>query len=169
MAEKLKLQLEYIINCSPKVLFNRLSTASGLSEWFADDVRVKGNLFTFVWEETDLVAEKKYHKENKMVRYEWTENLSKEENYFEFVIAQDDLTNDVSLLITDFADQDEMESTTDLWNTQISKLKQLLGSWLNLFTRTGLFPFLILQNTLVLYSLIWQDQNKGWSGYTNLL
>jgi uncharacterized protein YndB with AHSA1/START domain len=128
MAEKLKLQLEYILNCSPKVLFNRLSTASGLSEWFADDVRVKGNLFTFVWEDDDQVAEKKNHKENKMVRYEWTEGLSKDDNYFEFVIAQDDLTNDVSLLNTDFADEDEKESTTDLWNTQISKLKQLLGS-----------------------------------------
>lgn len=128
MAEKSKLQLEYIINCSPKVLYNRLSTASGLSEWFADDVRVKGNLFTFVWENTDMIAEKKNHKENKMVRYEWTDNGDKDENYFEFIIAQDDLTNDVSLLVTDFADEDEKQSTTDLWNTQITKLKHLLGS-----------------------------------------
>jgi uncharacterized protein YndB with AHSA1/START domain len=128
MAGKSKLQLEYIINCSPKVLFNRLSTASGLSEWFADDVRVKGNLFTFVWGDTDQIAEKKIHKENKMVQYEWLDHdLDKEENYFEFIIAQDDLTNDVSLLISDFADEDELESTTDLWNTQITKLKQLLG------------------------------------------
>jgi hypothetical protein len=81
-----------------------------------------------VWEDTDQVAEKKNHRENKMVRYEWTENDSKEDNYFEFVIAQDDLTNDVSLLITDFAEEDEKESTTDLWNTQVTKLKQLLGS-----------------------------------------
>lgn len=128
MAEKSKLELEYIINCSPKVLFNRLSTASGLSEWFADDVHVKGNFFTFVWGDTHQIAEKKFHKENKMVRYEWQDkDLEKEENYFEFIVAQDDLTNDVSLLITDFADGDEIESTSDLWNTQITKLKQLLG------------------------------------------
>jgi len=128
MAEKSKLHLEYIINCSPKVLFNRLSTASGLCEWFADDVRVKGNQFTFVWEDTDQVAEKKNHRENKMVRYEWTGNDNKDENYFEFVIAQDDLTNDVALLITDFVEEAEKKSTTDLWNTQVAKLKQLLGS-----------------------------------------
>lgn len=128
MAEKSKIQLEYIINCSPKVLFNRLSTASGLSEWFADDVRVKGNFFTFVWGDTDQIAEKKFHKENKMVRYEWMDNdIEKDENYFEFNVTQDDLTNDVSLLVTDFADEDEIESTSDLWNTQITKLKQLLG------------------------------------------
>jgi len=125
----MKLQLEYIINCSPKVLFNRLSTAAGLSEWFADDVRVKGNLFTFVWGDIDQVAEKKNHKENKMVRYEWiNDDLDKEENYFEFIVAQDDLTNDVSLLIVDFADEDELQATSDLWDSQITKLKQLLGS-----------------------------------------
>ena len=129
MSGKIKLQLEYLVNCPPKVLFNRLSTAAGLTEWFADDVRVKGNLFTFVWGKTNQVAEKKNHKENKMVRFEWTDNdLDKDENYFEFVINQDDLTNDVSLLVVDFADDDEVNEITDLWNTQISKLKQLLGS-----------------------------------------
>lgn len=129
MAGKTKLNLEYTVNCSPKVLFNRLSTAAGLTEWFADDVRVKGNLFTFVWGGTNEEAEKKIHKENKMVRYEWTANdLDKEESYFEFVINQDDLTNDVSLTIVDFADEDEIENTSDLWDSQISKLKHLLGS-----------------------------------------
>jgi uncharacterized protein YndB with AHSA1/START domain len=129
MAGKTKLQLEYIVNCSPKVLFNRLSTAAGLTEWFADDVRVKGNIFTFVWGESGEEAEKKIHKENKMVRYEWIgSDLDKDESYFEFVIAQDDLTNDVSLLVVDFADEDEEEQTEGLWNSQVAKLKQLLGS-----------------------------------------
>lgn len=129
MAGKTKLQLEYIINCSPKVLFNRLSTAAGLTEWFADDVRVKGNIFTFIWGDTDEEAEKKIHKENKMVRYEWVgSDLNKDESYFEFVIAQDDLTNDVSLIVVDFADKDEEEETEGLWNSQVAKLKQVLGS-----------------------------------------
>jgi uncharacterized protein YndB with AHSA1/START domain len=129
MAGKTKLQLEYIINCSPKVLFNRLSTAAGLTEWFADDVRVRGNFFTFIWGNTSEDAEKKIHRENKMVRYEWVgDDQNKEESYFEFILSQHDLTNDVSLVIVDFADDDEIEETTDLWNTQIAKLKHLLGS-----------------------------------------
>jgi uncharacterized protein YndB with AHSA1/START domain len=129
MAGKTKLQLEYIINCSPKVLFNRLSTAVGLTEWFADDVRVKGNFYTFVWDDTEQIAEKKNHRENKTVRYQWVdESLDQDECYFEFIINQDDLTNDVSLVVVDFADADEVEGTTDLWDTQITKLKQLLGS-----------------------------------------
>lgn len=129
MAGKIQIQLEYTVNCSPKVLFNRLSSASGLTEWFADDVRVKGNLFTFIWGDTNQSAEKKLHRENKMVRYEWVgDDMDKDESYFEFVINQDDLTNDVSLTIVDFAEKDEIEETSNLWDTQISKLKHLLGS-----------------------------------------
>jgi len=129
MAEKTQIQLEYTVNCSPKVLFNRLSSASGLTEWFADDVRVKGNLFTFIWGDTSQSAEKKIHRENKMVRYEWIgDDLNKDESYFEFIINQDDLTNDVSLTIVDFAEKDEIDETSNLWDTQISKLKHLLGS-----------------------------------------
>ena len=129
MAEKKQIQLEYTVNCSPKVLFNRLSTAAGLTEWFADDVRVKGNHYTFIWGDTNEEAEKKIHRENKLVRYEWIgEETDKDVSYFEFVINQDDLTNDVSLTIIDFAEEDEIDETTSLWDSQISTLKHLLGS-----------------------------------------
>jgi uncharacterized protein YndB with AHSA1/START domain len=129
MDGKMQIQREYVINCSPKVLFNRLSTAAGLTEWFADDVRVKGNLFTFVWGNTSQSAEKKLHRENKLVRFEWIgDDLDKNESYFEFIINQDDLTNDVSLTIIDFTEEDEMKEINSLWDTQIAKLKHLLGS-----------------------------------------
>ena len=128
MAVKIQVQLEYVVNCSPKVLFNRLSTAAGLTEWFADDVRVKGNLYTFIWGDTSQSAEKKLHRENKMVRYEWVDSGDDNESYFEFVINQDDLTNDVSLTIIDFAEEDEVKEMSNLWDSQISKLKHLLGS-----------------------------------------
>ena len=125
MNDKVKIQLEYVINCSPKVLYNRLSTASGLAEWFADDVRVLGKKFTFIWEGSEQTAEMALHKENKLVRYNW---LEEEDGYFEFKISQDELTNDVSLIVIDFSDEDEVDETRDLWNTQIADLKHILGS-----------------------------------------
>lgn len=125
MAEKIKIQLEYVINCSPKVLYNRLSTASGLSEWFADDVRVQGKCFTFIWNDAEQTAEMTLHKENRLVRYTW---VDEEDTYFEFKITQDELTNDVSLLVIDFTEEDEQEETAELWNTQIADLKHILGS-----------------------------------------
>jgi len=120
-----KIQLEYVLNCSPKVLFNWLSTASGLTEWFADDVKVKGKIFTFIWEGSEQTAEMTLHKENKLVRFTW---LDEDDSYFEFRITQDELTGDVSLIIIDFAEENEFDGTKGLWDTQIADLKHMLGS-----------------------------------------
>ena len=125
MAEKIKIQLEYEVKCSPKVLYNRLSSASGLSEWFADDVRVQGKKFTFIWDSSEQTAEMTLHKENRLVRFSW---IDEEDTYFEFRIAQDELTGDVSLIIIDFSEEDEKEETAELWNTQVADLKHILGS-----------------------------------------
>ena len=120
-----KVQLEYVINCSPKVLFNRLSTASGLAEWFADDVRVQGKRYTFIWEGSEQTAEMTLRKENRLVRFNWVDD---ENLYFELKISQDELTGDVSLIIIDFSEEGEEEETRGLWNTQIADLKHILGS-----------------------------------------
>jgi len=125
MADKTKVQLEYVVNCSPKVLFNWLSTASGLGEWFADDVKVKGKKYTFIWEGSEQTAEMTLHKENKLVRFSW---IDEEDSYFEFRIIQDELTGDVSLLIIDFTEDNDYDETKGLWDTQIGDLKHILGS-----------------------------------------
>jgi uncharacterized protein YndB with AHSA1/START domain len=125
MAEKVRIQLEYVINCSPKVLYNRLSTASGLTEWFAEDVRVRGKKFTFILDVSEMTAEITLHLENRLVRFSW---VDEPDSYFEFRISQDELTSDVSLIIIDFAEEGEEEETAELWNTQITDLKHILGS-----------------------------------------
>ena len=121
---KEKIELEYVINCSPKVLFNRLSTASGLCEWFADDVSVNGKKFMFSWNKTESFAQLTSQKENVFVHFDWIDD----EGYFEFKISRDELTGDVSLLVVDFAEKEDIEETKDLWDSQILKLKQTLGS-----------------------------------------
>jgi uncharacterized protein YndB with AHSA1/START domain len=120
-----KVQFEYLIKCSPKVLFNRLSTASGLAEWFAEDVRVLGKQYTFVWEGSEQTAEMTQRKENRMVRFNW---VDEPESYFEFRISQVELTGDVSLIVTDHCEEDETQETEELWNAQIADLKHILGS-----------------------------------------
>ena len=123
---KKKFELEYTINSSPKVLYNRLSTPGGLAEWFADDVNLQGKIFTFIWEGTEQKAEVLLKKDNKFIRFHW---VSEEDikTFFEFRIAQDELTGDVSLLITDFAEEDEKNDSIDLWDTQIAGLKHVIG------------------------------------------
>lgn len=124
---RMKYELEYSLNCSPKVLFSRLSTPEGLSEWFADDVTLDGDLFTFHWNKTEFKARLTSIKENKIVRFEWADNSEDKENYFEFKIIVHDLTGDLALLISDFAEPDEKEDAIYLWDTQISDLKRALG------------------------------------------
>ncbi len=123
-----KFELEYSLNCSPKVLFSRLSTPEGLSEWFADDVTVAKNHYTFSWNKTESRAKLTTIKENKLVRFDWLGDFEEREaNYFEFKIIVHDLTGDLALLITDFAEPDEKEDAIYLWDTQINDLKRVLG------------------------------------------
>jgi len=127
MSAKQKYELEYVINASPKVLFSRLSTPGGLSEWFADDVNIEGSVLTFLWDKSIQKAELLCQKENRVVRYRWLDDTDPK-TYFEFRITQDPLTSDVSLTITDFAEESEIEDAKVLWDKQISQLFSQLGS-----------------------------------------
>ena len=124
---RLKFELEYTLNCSPKVLFSRLCTPEGLSEWFADNVNVDGDIFTFFWDNSASEARLSALKENKLVRFEWLNLENEEENYFEFCINMDELTGDLALIVTDFSEPDEQKDSISLWNSQVSDLKRLLG------------------------------------------
>ena len=123
----MKYELEYPIHSSINILYERLHTLSGLSEWFADDVNVdRAGIYTFTWEGSEQQATLISKKKNDHVRFKWIEN---DEEYFEFRIQVDELTNDVSLIVTDFADdEDDHEDAVQLWNLQIDNLKQTIGS-----------------------------------------
>jgi uncharacterized protein YndB with AHSA1/START domain len=123
-----KFELEFVMRTSPRVLFPRLSTPAGLTEWFADNVTVRQkNIFDFHWNKTIQSAAQTYLRENVVVRYEWLDIDDKDTNYFEFRIRIDELTGDASLIITDFAEENEVDEAIELWNTQINQLKHVLG------------------------------------------
>ena len=123
---KTKYELEYTLNTSPNFLYSRLSTPEGLSEWFADNVNLKRGKFQFIWEGAEQEASVIQKKNNKYIRFHW-EDDEDQEHYFEFRIHTDELTGDVALLITDFAEEEEKDDAIDLWDTQISELKQAIG------------------------------------------
>jgi uncharacterized protein YndB with AHSA1/START domain len=123
---KSKIVMEYTINSSPKVLYARLSTPGGLAEWFADDVNLKGNVFSFIWNGVEQKAIVIQKKENKYIRFQWIDEEDKN-TYFEFRINIDELTGDVALVVTDFVEEDETEDSIELWKTQINELKHTLG------------------------------------------
>jgi len=123
---KEKFQLEYNINSTQKVIFNRLSTAGGLNEWFADNVHVQGSIYTFFWGQTEQQAEMVNKKDMRYVRFHWLDD-DDSRAYFEFKISIDEMTGDLALIITDFAEPDEIEDAKELWDSQVSELKHILG------------------------------------------
>jgi len=125
---KEKVELEFSVNTSPKLLYSRLSTPSGLSEWFADDVNSRGQTFSFFWDKTEQKARLIASKDTKYVRFRWEEDeLQKQDYYFEFRIETQELSGDTNLIVTDFVDADDLEDTKNLWESQISNLKRVLG------------------------------------------
>lgn len=125
--KKVKIEREFILNTSPAILFNRISTPSGLAEWFADDVNIKGKIYSFIWEDEVQQAELVLSKENRIIRFRWLDD-SDEETFLEFRIEVDDLTGEAALIVVDFADADSKDDAIELWNQQIDFLKRCLGS-----------------------------------------
>jgi len=128
--DKLKFELEFIINTSPKILFNFLVTPSGLSEWFSDDVNIRNDIYTFFWDGEESKAKLLSKRKEEYAKFQWVDedNVAEDENtYFDFKIEVDGLTNETALLITDFSEPDEMDSAEKLWESQISELKHILG------------------------------------------
>lgn len=127
MEEKIKYELEFPIHASPSLIYQYISTPSGLSEWFADNVNSRGELFKFIWDGAEEQANLLTKKSGERVKFRWIDDED-EPYYFEIRIQVDEITKDVSLMVTDFAEEDEVEEAKMLWTNQISDLKQVLGS-----------------------------------------
>jgi uncharacterized protein YndB with AHSA1/START domain len=128
MEDKIKYEMEFPIQASPSLLYQYISTPSGLSEWYADNVNSRGEFFTFIWEGSEEKAKLVSKKSDERVKFKW---LDDEDTpyFFEIRIQVDEITKDVSIMITDYAeDDDEIEEGKMLWENMISNLKQVLGS-----------------------------------------
>lgn len=122
-----KFELEFVIRSSATILYEFLVTPSGLSEWFCDDVNIRNGIYTFVWDGQLQQARLLKTIEEQLVRFQWVDKT--DGSYFEFRIQRDDLTNDISLMVIDFANEKgEQESSKLLWASQIDKLLHILGS-----------------------------------------
>jgi uncharacterized protein YndB with AHSA1/START domain len=126
MNDKIKFEIEFVIQSSPQLLYQYLSTPSGLSEWFADNVNSRGEIFNFIWDGSEEQAKLLKKKSDDFIKFRWEEN--DDDSFFEMRIIVDEITKDVSLFITDFAEEDEIDESKMLWTNQVSSLKQVLGS-----------------------------------------
>jgi len=126
MSKKQLYTLEYPVRCSPTILYEFLSTASGLQEWFADKVDDRDGIFTFSWNGSEEYAEVLESEEEKFIRFHWTH--APKDEYFEFSIEKSEVTNQTILVIRDFADKKEIKDQSMLWDYQVKDLFHRLGN-----------------------------------------
>ena len=124
---KVKFELEFPVHASPSMLYQYFATPAGLEEWFADKVNSRGKMITFFWDDSEEEAEIITKKNDERIKFKWIES-GDDDSYVELRIQVDPLTKDVALIVTDFADDDEIEEAKLLWENQIEELKHTIGA-----------------------------------------
>ena len=126
---KEKFELEYLLKTSIRVLDNMIGSPSGLSEWFADNVTVRDDIYSFEWDGSIEEARLLQKKMNSKMKFRWLDDEENEDDYyFEINFESDRMTSMVSLKIIDYAEASEVESAKMLWEQQINDLKRIIGA-----------------------------------------
>ncbi|MDH4474206.1 MAG: START-like domain-containing protein [Fluviicola sp.] len=129
MTKKEQFELEYVLKTSPKVLDKLLITPDGLSEWFADDVIVKDEIYTFHWDGSEEQAKLLTKKSGEGIRWQWISDEEDElDTFFEMRYTIDPMTKVVILSIVDFAEKNEKDQVVRLWESQITDLRRVIGA-----------------------------------------
>ena len=125
---KVKIKMEYMLKAgSSSIVWSIISTPSGLETWFADKVTSKDKQYTFRWGKTEVrEAELINSRSNSFVRFHWLDDEERK-SYFELRMLYNELTEDLILEITDWAEPDEIEDIKDLWDSDIEKLRRVSG------------------------------------------
>ncbi len=124
---KKKIELEYMMNTMPKVLYKRLATPEGLATWFAEDAVCKEEgAISFIWHKEISKAYIVESQENEFIRFKWEGD--DDDDFFEFRIVKQDLTGVYVLHVIDFSEEEEYDDVVRLWNFQIEGLKRILAA-----------------------------------------
>ena len=126
--KKEKIKMEYMLKGGTgNIIWSIISTPSGLETWFADKVTAKDKHFTFRWGKTESREEELIGcRTNSFVRFHWLDDEERK-SYFELKIIYNELTEDLMLEVTDWAEPSEKEDVQDLWDSDIDKLRRVSG------------------------------------------
>lgn len=132
MAKKKLFTADYEVHASIKLLYPYLHSASGLSEWFADDVKINNldKTFNFLWDNDEHKAKLAAHRTNHFVRFEFLPEDKEDEKdpaYFELRLEFNELTQSVFLKVTDYSEVNDLKELHDLWDGLMGNLRKTVG------------------------------------------
>ena len=128
---KSRFVVEFPINASPKILYPYLATASGLTQWFCDDVRyVEGQRLNFIWDQENHYAEISGQRLNKAVRFVFLDEhrqLMADANFLEFTLDSSQVTDEVYLRVVDYSASHDASEQQEMWESLVAKLRDQVG------------------------------------------
>ena len=118
---------EYDFRASKKMLYPYISSASGLAQWFADDVNInEDKVFTIIWDGDENKARMVSNRVNHHVKFEFLDDDDDDPNYLEMKLEVNELTQELFLRVTDYSDIDA-EEAQELWDSLVHDLKEIVG------------------------------------------
>lgn len=118
--------IERTFRSSPAILYDFLTTPSGLIQWFSDSADLNGDVYTFGWNGDEQTAEVLSFDEEEYIRLRW-EDEEDDKAFFEYRIKKNEITGETILYVTDYAYKDEIKETISLWESQLNDLKKCIG------------------------------------------
>jgi uncharacterized protein YndB with AHSA1/START domain len=123
-----RIELEFPMHCSANTLYTYISSPSGLSSWFADDVSVHGSNYVFKWDDGEsLEGELVKNLNRKHVKFKWINGPHINET-LEFIIHKDEVTDDLALIVADYSDEEDYDEFEMVWENQVQNLKNQIGA-----------------------------------------
>ncbi|MDF7811490.1 START-like domain-containing protein [Hymenobacter sp. YC55] len=128
---KHRFTVEFPINASPKILYPYLASASGLSQWFCQDVRIdEDHRFNFIWDNQPHYAEMNSHRTNRSVRFVFLDGNKRptpDANFLDFSLEESQLTQEVYLRVMDYSEETDEEELQEMWEGLAQKLREQVG------------------------------------------
>lgn len=130
--KKEKITIEHLLSSnSPSIIWDIVGTVHGWACWLADEVTQDQDEITFVWgkvwshheiRKAKLISCKNFNAIR--IRWEDEEDL---EAFVEIKMERTDLTGHYMLIITDFAEPNDMEQLENIWQDNLTRLHQATG------------------------------------------
>lgn len=131
MAKKKLFTGDFEIHASVKMLYPYIESASGLSEWFADNVTINNidKTLSFHWDNEEHRAREVARRTNHFVKFEFLgdDGDGRDHSYVELRLEFNEMTQSVFLKVTDYSEFDDGQEMLELWEGLIENLRNVVG------------------------------------------